>query len=57
MNNRSDMSKGTSKAKGLSNTIAQKVEKLKHRDYTCPFCREVIKGIAAFGRHLKGHCT
>ena len=57
MNNRSDMSKGTSKAKGLSNSIAQKVEKLKQRDYTCPFCREVIKGIAAFGRHLKGHCT
>ncbi|MBC8412574.1 hypothetical protein H8E50_02730 [bacterium] len=37
--------------------FANKIEKIKQKDYTCPLCREVIKGIAEFGRHLKGHCT
>ena len=57
MNNSPDNSKETSKPKGLGNIFTEKVEKLKQRDYTCPFCKEVLKGISEFGRHLKGHCT
>ena len=60
MNSLSDKSKGSSKSNGpsnIKNIIADKVEKIKYKDYTCPFCREVMNGIAAFGRHLKGHCT
>ena len=57
MNNISDKPKEASKPKGIINTIGSKIEKLKNRDYTCPFCREVLKGISAFGRHLRDHCT
>lgn len=60
MNNRSENIKETSITNDqIKNTgfFANKLEKLKEKDLTCPFCREVIKGIAAFGRHLKGHCT
>ncbi|GBE41014.1 MAG TPA: hypothetical protein ENH45_02460 [Nitrospirae bacterium] len=59
MNNRPENIKETSKPEGrgkIRDIISDKVEKLKQRDYTCPFCREVIKGISAFGRHLKDHC-
>ncbi len=60
MNNRSDKSKSTSGSNVLVNIksiILNLFVKMKEKDYTCPFCREVIKGMAAFGRHLKGHCT
>jgi len=35
----------------------KKADKLKHTQLTCPFCREVLQGISAFGSHLKKHCT
>jgi hypothetical protein len=60
MNNRSDKSRRTSGSNTLANIkgiIVNLIEKMKEKDYTCPFCREVIKGMTAFGRHLKGHCT
>ena len=32
-------------------------DKAKHGEFSCPFCREVFKGLSAFGSHLKSHCT
>jgi hypothetical protein len=32
-------------------------DKAKNGSFTCPFCREVLKGLSAFGSHLKSHCT
>jgi len=60
MNDRPDNTKETSRSEGRSrirDILADKFRKIKEKEITCPFCREVVKGIAAFGRHLKGHCT
>jgi hypothetical protein len=60
VNNCSESNKEISRSSDrIKNTgfFANKLERLKEKDYTCPFCREVLNGIAAFGRHLKGHCT
>jgi hypothetical protein len=35
----------------------KQMDKLRQRNFTCPFCREVFKGISSFGAHLKSHCT
>jgi hypothetical protein len=32
-------------------------DKAKHGEFSCPFCREVFKGISTLGSHLKSHCT
>jgi len=32
-------------------------DKAKHGEFSCPFCREVFKGLSALGSHLKSHCT
>jgi len=60
VNNRSESSKEISKSNDRIKNMgffANKIEKLKEKDFTCPFCREVINGMSAFGRHLKDHCT
>lgn len=60
MNNRPDKNNNTCNINGsggIWNAISSKMGRLNDKDFTCPFCREVIKGISAFGRHLKGHCT
>ncbi len=31
--------------------------RITHREYKCPLCREVFKGLSAMGAHLKDHCT
>jgi len=45
---------GISKIRGVWEKCA---EKAKHGEFSCPFCREVLKGLSAFGSHLKSHCT
>jgi len=36
---------------------SKQVNKIKHGSYTCPLCKEAFPGLAAFGTHLKDHCT
>jgi len=43
-----------SKIKGIWEKYA---DKAKHGEFSCPFCREVFKGLSALGSHLKSHCT
>lgn len=35
----------------------KQMDRLRQRNFTCPLCREVFKGISSFGAHLKSHCT
>ncbi|RJQ52524.1 MAG: hypothetical protein C4526_08015 [Nitrospiraceae bacterium] len=37
--------------------LKKQAQKIKEHQFTCPFCREALHGISAFGRHLKKHCT
>jgi hypothetical protein len=50
----SNRGQGASKIKQIWEICA---DKAKHGEFRCPFCREVFKGLSAFGSHLKSHCT
>jgi hypothetical protein len=51
---KSDPGRDDSKGKSIWEKCT---DKAKHGEFTCPFCREVLKGLSAFGSHLKSHCT
>jgi len=37
--------------------LQKQSDRIKQGPFTCPFCREILNGISAFGSHLKKHCT
>lgn len=46
--------KSRSKIKDLLN---RQINKIKQGSFTCPICKDAFTGLAAFGTHLKNHCT
>ncbi len=51
---RANTDQGISKIKGIWEKCT---DKAKHGEFSCPFCKEVFKGLSALGSHLKSHCT
>ncbi|MBI5408844.1 MAG: hypothetical protein HZA14_05710 [Nitrospirae bacterium] len=44
-------------SKRLKGFIEKQTRKLKLRQFTCPFCKEILYGLSNYGTHLKKHCT
>jgi hypothetical protein len=43
--------------KGLTGFLENKFTWMRERDFTCPLCKEVLRGISGFAIHIKDHCT
>jgi len=52
-----DQSSTGQDASKIRNIWEKCADKAKHGEFSCPFCREVFKGLSALGSHLKSHCT
>jgi hypothetical protein len=40
----------------IKDALSRKFQNLRKNTYTCPFCKEICTGLAAFGAHLRDHC-
>ncbi len=48
--------KDKSKTK-IRSFMERQADKLRHYQFTCPFCKDTLNGLSAMGSHLKDHCT